>query len=135
VQLAYGVDRVGARAALDLQFSRVSRGGRRRIAEELAVLRAEWGPPVEGRVRFTSRGSAVLSLDGTERRFDAGGTDGVLDRLHAFLTEDVAVRRLRPVVATISGLPGGPTRMTVSPARSGSYEYPDDEPDGVSDGP
>ena len=32
---------------------------------------------------------------------------------------------LRPVTATISGLPDGPIRMTYTPARNGHVDYPD----------
>ena len=50
-----------------LQVRRVVPGHRARVAEELRVLRADWGPPIEAQIRFTGRRSAVLSFDGTER--------------------------------------------------------------------
>ena len=122
----YGLDAVQAQAVLDLQVRRVIPAHRARVAEELRVLRAEWGPPIEAQVRFTGRRSAVLTVDGTEHRFRAGGVDGVLAEIGAFVLEEIAVPRLRPVTATISGLPDGPIRMTSTPARNGRFEYPND---------
>ena len=123
---AFGVDAVQAQAMLDLQMRRVIPAHRARIAEELRVLRAEWGPAIEVQVRFSGRRSAVLTIDGTERSFRAGGLHGVLDKIREFVLDEVALPALRPVVATVAGLPDGPIRMTVTPARSGRYEYPDE---------
>jgi hypothetical protein len=123
---AFALDDVQAQAVLDLQVRRVVPGHRARIAEELRVLRADWGPPIEAEVRFAGRRSAVLSIDGTEHSFRAGGVNGVLERLGAFVLEEIAVPRVRPVTATITGLPDGPVRMTYTPARNGQFEYPDD---------
>jgi hypothetical protein len=123
---AFDLDDVQAQAVLDLQVRRVTPAHRARIAEELRVLRTDWGPPVEAAVRFTGRRSAVLAVDGTERSFRAGGVSGVLERIGAFVVEEIAVPRLRPVTATISGLPDGPIRMTYTPARNGHVEYPDE---------
>jgi hypothetical protein len=123
---AFDLDDVQAQAVLDLQVRRVTPAHRTRIAEELRVLRADWGPPVEAAVRFTGRRSAVLAVDGTERSFRAGGVNGVLERIGTFVVEEIAVPRLRPVTATISGLPDGPVRMTYTPAGNGHVEYPDE---------
>jgi hypothetical protein len=111
---------------MDLQVRRVTPVHRALIAEEIRVLRADWGPQIEAEVRFTGRRSAVLTLDGTEHRFRAGGLNGVLQNIGAFVLEEIAVPRLRPVAATITGLPDGPIRMTFTPARDGHFEYPDD---------
>ena len=96
------------------------------IAEELRVLRAEWGPPLEAHVRFTGRRSAVLEIDGAEHSFRAGGVNSVLDRIGEFVRDEVALPALRPVAATITGLSDGPIRMTYTPSGRGRYEYPDD---------
>jgi len=125
---AYGVDAWQARAVLDLQVRRVVPHHRARLAEELRVLRAEWGPVIEAQVRFSGRRSAVVSIDGTQHAFRAGGVRSLLERIGAFLLDEVAVPRLRPVAATVAGLPDGPIRMTYTPAGSGTFEYPD-EPD------
>jgi hypothetical protein len=123
---AFGLDDVQAQAVLDAQFRQVTAAPRARLAEELRVLRADWGPTVEAHIEFTGRRSAVLSVDGTEHTFRAGGVQSVLDRIAEFLLDEVAIPRLRPVAATISGLPAGPIRMTYTPARNGRYEYPDE---------
>jgi len=129
---AYGLDAAQAQAVLDLQVRRVIPANRARIAEELRVLRAAWGPAVEAQVRFSGRRSAVLTVDGTEHRFRAGGVNGVLAAIGAFVLDEIAVPRLRPVTAMISGLPDGPIRMTYTPAGNGHFDYPDDPiaPDG-----
>jgi hypothetical protein len=113
-----------AMVVLDIQVRSFTPGRRAKLADELAVLRAQWGPPLEGRVHFSSRRSAVLTLDGAERRFTAGGTGGVLDLLHQHLFETVARPALREVVATVTGLPDGPTRMTVTPSGDGHFDHP-----------
>jgi hypothetical protein len=123
----FGLDDVQAQAMLDLQVRRVTAAHRARIADELRVLRAEWGPPVEAQVRFTGRRSAVLSVDGAEHSFRAGGVQGVLDRIREFVLEEIAVPRLRPVVATVTGAPDGPIRITYTPSRNGRHEHADDE--------
>jgi hypothetical protein len=123
---AYGVDAVQAQAMLDLQFRRVIPANRARLADELRVLRAEWGPPVMAHIEFTGRRSAVLSIDGAEHSFRAGGVHGVLDKIRDFALDEVAVPTLRPVVASVAGLPEGPVRMTITPSRDGRYEYPDE---------
>jgi hypothetical protein len=133
----FALDRIQAQAVLDLQVRRVTAANRARIAEELRVLRAEWGPPVQAQVRFTGRRSAVLSIDGAEHSFRAGGVHSVLDRIGRFVLDEVALPALRPVAATITGLPDGPIRMTYNPSRDGRCEYADepDAPDGERDAP
>ena len=129
----FGLDDVQAQAMLDMQVRRVTAAHRALIAEELRVLRAEWGPPVEAQVRFAGRRSAVLSIDGAEHSFRGGGAQGVLDRIREFVLEEIAVPRLRSVVATVTGLPDGPVRITYTPSGDGRYEYPD-EPVALDDG-
>lgn len=65
-------------------------------------------------------------MEERERRFTAGGVEGVLDRVTQHLLQDVAVPRLRPVVVEVSGAAGGPVRISVSPGSSASYEYAED---------
>jgi hypothetical protein len=52
--------------------------------------------------------------------------NGVLERIATFVLEEIAVPRLRPVAATITGLSDAPIRMTYPPARNGRFEYSDD---------
>jgi hypothetical protein len=82
------------------------------------------GTADRGTGHFRTRRSAVLTLDGVQRRFTAGGADGVLHLLFRHLLEEVARPALRPVVATVTGLTGGPTRMTVAPSGDGHYDHP-----------
>ncbi|SDE41440.1 hypothetical protein SAMN05660485_00877 [Blastococcus fimeti] len=126
VRDAFGLSAEQATAVLDLQFRRLHRAGRTRVTDEVAVLRAEWGPALPCTLRFTSRRSALLTVEEQERRFTAGGAQDVLDRVTEHLLHDVAVPRLRPVVVEVSGATGGPVRITVSPASSASYHYPED---------
>jgi hypothetical protein len=121
---AFGLSRDQAVTALDVQVRSFTSARRAQVAEELRVLRAEWGPPIEGRVHFVSRRSAVLTLDGTERRFSAGGAGGVLDLLFHHLLDEVARPALRPVVVGVTGLRTGPTLMTVTPGGDGDFEHP-----------
>jgi hypothetical protein len=74
------------------------------------------------------RRQATLVLDGTEHRFRAGGLPGLLDELTDFLRVRVVLPHLRPVLLT-TGLPGGPTRITLWPDGGADYEYPDDADD------
>ncbi|MDT0274638.1 hypothetical protein [Blastococcus goldschmidtiae] len=117
-----------AGSVLDLQFRRLHRAGRARVAEELRVRRTEWGPPLPGTLTFSGRRSAVLTVDGQERRFTAGGVESVLSRVSARLLDEVATPGLRPVVVEVSGLPGGPVRFTVTPPGTASFEYDDEVP-------
>jgi hypothetical protein len=126
VRQEFGLDRAHAEAMIDVQFRWLNRADRARVAEELRVLRADWGRPVEGSVRFAGRRSAVLSLNGAEHPFRAAGAQRVLDLVSEHVVTQVAQPRLRPVVLTVTGLPEGPTRLTLTPAGSGHYEYPHD---------
>jgi hypothetical protein len=119
-------DDVQAEAVLDLQVRRMTRANRVRIAEELRILRGDWGPSIEAHARFSGRRTAVLSIDGADHRIRATGAQDALDRIDALVVEHFAIPQLRPVVVTVSGLPGGPTRMTCTPARNAAFEYPDD---------
>ena len=121
---AFGLAPEQATAVLDQQLRLLTPAHRQRLADEVRLLRAEWGPPLAGELRFATRRSAVLTLDGTERRFTAGGAIGVLDLAFRYLADEVARPSLRPVVATVTGLPGGPTRMTVTPGGDGDFDYP-----------
>lgn len=126
VQEAFFLPARHARAVLDLQFARLSRSSRGRLADELRILRAEWGPELPATVAFASRRRAVVTVADEARTFTAGGTAAVLDRVTEHLLDEVAVPRLRPVVAEVTGLGGGPVRIRVLPSRSASYEYADD---------
>ena len=126
VRDTFGLTDEQAASVLDLQFRRLHRAGRARVAAELAVVRAEWGPALPATLAFTDHRSAVLTVEHEERRFTAGGTQAVLDRVTAHLLDDVAVPRLRPVVVTVDGPADAPVRVTVVPSRSASYEYADD---------
>jgi DNA gyrase/topoisomerase IV subunit A len=50
---AFDLDDLPARAVMDLQVRRVTAANRARIAEELRVLRTDWGPTVEAHVRIS----------------------------------------------------------------------------------
>jgi DNA gyrase/topoisomerase IV subunit A len=115
-----------AASVLDLQFRRLHRAGRARVAAELAVLRAEWGPALPATLAFTDRRSAVLTVEREERRFTARGLQAVLGLVTDHLLDDVAVPRLRPVVVTVTGPADAPVRFTVVPSRSASYQYAGD---------
>jgi hypothetical protein len=123
LQAALDLSAEQARSVLSLQFGALTRARRARIAEDLAVVRAAWGPTLPATLAFSGRRSAVLTVDGEERRVTAGGVDGVLDRAVQLLVADVAVPRLAPVLVEVSGLPGGPERFTVLPSRSASFDH------------
>jgi hypothetical protein len=126
VREAFHLLEAHARSVLDLQFGRLTRAGRARIAEELRILRAEWGPELPVMVTFTSRRRAVVTVDDDERTVTAAGTPAVLDRITEHLVEEVAVPRLRPVVAEVTGHAGGLVRIRALPSRSTSYGYAGD---------
>ncbi|MGY1705172.1 hypothetical protein ACI79C_11385 [Geodermatophilus sp. SYSU D00697] len=129
LRAAFGLTPDGAAAVLDQQFRLLTRERRARLAGEIAVLRAEWGPPLEARLRFDGTRSAVLELDGTGHAFRARGKNGVLDEVGAFLFGEVARPRLRPVVVQVEGAPAGPGRLVVDPGGTTRYEgYPEDAP-------
>ncbi|MGY1590611.1 hypothetical protein ACI79D_01410 [Geodermatophilus sp. SYSU D00708] len=123
----FGLDTVSATVVLDQQFRLLTRRHRDRHAEQLAVLRAEWGPAVAARLHFDGNRSAVLAVEGAEHAFRARGSTGVLDDVRGFLYREVARPRLRPVVVAVSGLDAGPGRITVDPDGSTRFEdYPGD---------
>ncbi|SDF75400.1 hypothetical protein SAMN05660662_3252 [Blastococcus aurantiacus] len=112
-----------AASVLDLQFRRLHRTARARVAAELAVVRAEWGPALPATLTLSDRRSAVLTVEGGDRRFTGRGLQALLDRVTDHLLDDVAVPRLRPVVVTVAGPADAPVRFTVVPSGSASYEY------------
>lgn len=126
LQATLGLSADQAGAVLGLQFGALTRARRARVGEELAVLRAEWGAPLPATLVFSGARSAVLTVDGEERRFFARRLEEVLDGVIGHLAEDVAAPRLRTVVVAVSGPPAAPVRITVSPASSASCEYADD---------
>jgi hypothetical protein len=125
ISAAFGVDERQAQTLMDLQFGVLTPAHRRRVTEELGLLLAPWGTPVEGALELTGRRRALLSVDGTERRFTAGGLPGLLDEVAAFLRTEIAVPRLRPVVLTVTGGATCPVGMTVLPDGSASFGYAD----------
>jgi hypothetical protein len=122
---AFDVDERQAQSLMDLQFGRLTLAHRSRVAAELALLRAEWGTPVEGELELTGGRSALLAVDGTERRFTAGDLPGLIDEVAAFLRTEIAVPRLRPVILTVSGGLAGPVGMTVLPDGTTSVDHED----------
>jgi hypothetical protein len=122
----FGLTPEQADVVLDQQFAVLVGNRRGALAEELRVLRAEWGPPLELDLRIRHRRSAALVVDGTEHRFRAGGLQGLLDRVACFLRDEVARPALRPVVVT-TGLTGDwPRVLRIWPGRTVEYEYADD---------
>jgi hypothetical protein len=81
--------------------------------------------PVAGELVLTGRRSALLSIDGADHRFTAGGIPGLLDEVAAFLRTDIAAPRLRPVVLTVTVGRAGPVRMAVLPDGNASFHYGD----------
>lgn len=129
LQAALGLSADQAATVLGLQFGALTRARRARVAAELAVVRAEWGPALHGTLAFSGRRSAVLTVDGEVRRVAAGSVDGVLDQVVQLLVEEVSVPRLAPVLVEVSGLSGGPERFTVLPSRSASFDHGSPESD------
>ncbi|MGY1642170.1 hypothetical protein ACI782_13740 [Geodermatophilus sp. SYSU D00703] len=128
LQREFGLDAAAAAIVLDQQFRLLTRRHRARHAAELAVLRAEWGPPAEARLRFEADTAAVLTVEGGEHPFRGHHlAQDVLREVVAFLFREVARPRLRPVVVAVAGLDGGPGRITVDPDGSARFEdYPGD---------
>jgi hypothetical protein len=116
---AFDLDEELSQVLLDLQVRRLSIDSRSRVADELRLLRAEWGPPVEATLTMTGRRHAVLTVEGAEHRFGASGRQVLFGEVHAFVHEQVARPRLRPVVLTGGEAAGGPVRWTVWPDGSG----------------
>ena len=119
---AFDLDETLSRVLLDLQVSSLSTGSRRRVADELRLLRAEWAPPIEATLTITGRRHGVLTVDGAQHRFGASGRQVRFDEVHAFVHEQVARPQLRPVVLTGGEAAGGPVRWTVRPDGSGTAE-------------
>ncbi len=123
LQTALALSPDQAATVLDLQFGALTRARRARVAAELAVVRAECRPALHGTLAFSGRRTAVLTVDGAERRFTAGGVDGVLEQVVQHLVAEVAVPRLTPVVVEVSGSTGSLERFTVLPSRSASFDH------------
>jgi hypothetical protein len=117
----FGLTPEHASGVLDNQFGLLVRRRRARLAEELRVLRAPWGPPLEVALRERDRTSAVLELDGSEHPFSAPSRSGLLDRVTHFLLEEVAVPRLRPVLVS-TDLAGGPALIRIWPSRTAEFD-------------
>jgi hypothetical protein len=126
---AFGLTPEQASIVLDNHFGLLLRSRRAALAEELRVLRAPWGPPLELALVRSGAG-AVVVVDGTEHAFDAGHREALLDEVTRFLLEEVAVPRLRPVLLT-TDLPGGPSLVRIWPSRTAEFD-PQDMPGGVS---
>ena len=124
---AFGLTSEQASVVLDNQFGLLVRGRREVLADALRILRAPWGPPLELTLRARDGRSAVLELDGVEHTFGARSRHDLLDRVSAFLLEQVAVPRLRPVVLS-TDLAGGPAVLRIWPSRTTEFEYADDPP-------
>jgi hypothetical protein len=125
VATAFALTPDQASVVLDNQVGGLVRSNRVALAEDIRVLRAPWGEPVELRLRVIGRRSAVLDLDGTEHRFGAGGLDSLLEAVTRFLLDHVARPRLRPVRVD-TDLAGGPNVITIWPSGNGEYGYPGD---------
>jgi hypothetical protein len=120
---AFELDVDVAETALDLQVRLLTPARRRRLAEELRVLDTPWGEPLDAELRFTTRRSATLTLDGAAHTFRGSSPDDVLHQVTAFLHEHVAVPQLRPVVLEEAGIPDA-SRWVVRPDHSASREQP-----------
>ena len=127
VGAAFGLDDDLSRVLLDLQFGRLSRSSRARVGDELRLLRAEWGPPIEATLTVTGRRRGVVTVDGAEHRFRATGRRELDDQVRAFLRDQIARPLLRPVVLTDGAAADGPVRWTVWPDGSGSADRPGEE--------
>jgi hypothetical protein len=125
VATAFGLTPEQASVVLDRQVGGLVRSNRTELAEELRVLRAPWGEPLELQLRVRGRRNAVLLLDGEEHRFRAGGLNALLDQVTDFLDREVVRPRLRPVLLG-TDLVGGPSVIRIWPSRSCEYEYPED---------
>jgi hypothetical protein len=120
-----------ATVVLEQQVGGLVGSSREAITQELRVLRAPWGEPVELQLRASSRRSAVLALDGQEHHFRATGRDALQQQVSQFLLDHLARPRLRPVLVT-TDLVGGPSLMTIWPSGTVEFSYP--EGDGGSEG-
>ncbi len=119
---AFTLEEELSRVLLDLQVRQLSVASRSRVADELRLLRAEWGAPIEATLTVTDRRQGVLRIDGAEHRLGASGRRALFDEVQTLLHEQIARPRLRPVVLTRSGAAGGPVRWTVWPDGSGTAQ-------------
>jgi hypothetical protein len=115
-----------ADVVLDQQFSMLVGTRRSAVTEELDVLRAPWGEPLEVALDVQGRRSAAVVVHGSRHAFRATGLQGLLDEVARFLLEAVAAPSLRPVLVT-TGLSGDwPRLLRIWPSRILEYEYEDD---------
>jgi hypothetical protein len=121
----FGLEPELAEAVLDQSIRLLTPSRRARVAEELRVLDAEWGPTLELELRFTTGRSATMTVDGTAHTFRGRGPASVRDQALAFVSQQVARPQMRPAVVTVTGLPDG-ARWAVRPDGSASAEYPGD---------
>jgi hypothetical protein len=127
----FGLAAEQADVVLDNQFGLLVRSRRAAVAEQLRILRAPWGPPLELTLVGRGRHRAALDVDGTEHVFRGRSRDGLLDEVIGFLFEQVTVPQLRPVRLS-TDLPGGPGVVTVWPSSRAEFEYPDDPAEPVA---
>jgi hypothetical protein len=125
VATAFGLTPEQASVVLDRQIGGLARGNRAALAEELRVLRSPWDEPLELQLHVRGRRSAVLGLDGEERRFRAGRLRSLLDQVTGFPEEQIVRPYLRPVFLG-TGLADGPSLIRLWPGGWGEYEYPED---------
>jgi hypothetical protein len=123
---AFGLTPEQADVVLDNQFGMLVGSRRSALAEELEVLRAPWGAPLELALDVHGRRSAAVVVDGTSHSFRATGLQGLLGEVAHFLLEAVAVPQLRPVLVS-TGLTGDwPRLLRIWPSRMVEHEYEDD---------
>jgi hypothetical protein len=121
LESTFGLSPEQALAVLDHQFGGLLRSRRAAVAEQLRILRAPWGPPLELTLQSRGRHGAVLTVDGLEHAFRARGRSDLLDQVTRFLWDQVAVPQLRPVSVT-TDLAGGPSRLLIWPSRVAEFE-------------
>jgi hypothetical protein len=126
VSAAFALAPEQAALVLDNQFGMLVGNRRSALAEELDVLRAPWGEPLELELDVQGRRRAAVVVDGAARSFRATGLQGLLDAVATFLVEAVAAPQLRPVLVS-TGLSGDwPRLLRIWPSRRIEYEYEDD---------
>jgi len=126
VGAAFALTAEQAGVVLDNQFGMLVESRRSALAEELRVLEAPWGGPLELTLDVHGRRSAAVTVDGATHSFRATGLQGLLDEVAQFLLETVAAPTLRPVLVS-TGLSGDwPRVLRIWPSRVVEYEYEDD---------
>ena len=122
----WALDDEQTRAVMDLQVRRVTAAGRAIVADELRVLAGPSGARRSKGTR-TSPGGAPPSWPSTAPSTRSGhgvctasSTRSGSSPSSPSPFRGCALRKIR-----ITGLPEGPTRMTCTPARHGSFEYPE----------